>query len=68
MIDYKKFVNGIPAILEPLMKPFMEQIEEALTPGLTQLSWTSSNIDKCMDLCYFYANRSVIAFADGKTY
>ncbi|XP_030407468.1 dynein heavy chain 5, axonemal-like isoform X1 [Gopherus evgoodei] len=52
LIDYKKFVNGIPAILEPLMKPFMEQIEEALTPGLTQLSWTSPNIDKFLEKVY----------------
>ncbi|XP_034615402.1 dynein heavy chain 5, axonemal-like [Trachemys scripta elegans] len=52
LTDYKKFVNRIPAILEPLMKPFMEQIEESLTPGLTQLSWTSPNIDTFLKKVY----------------
>uniref|UniRef100_A0A669P3A4 AAA+ ATPase domain-containing protein n=1 Tax=Phasianus colchicus TaxID=9054 RepID=A0A669P3A4_PHACC len=36
----------IPVVLKPLMKPFIEQVEDALAPGMTQLSWTSLNINK----------------------
>ncbi|XP_025057270.1 dynein heavy chain 5, axonemal-like [Alligator sinensis] len=52
LVDYSNFLNGIPTILEPLMKPFIGQIDDALTPGLTQLSWTSSNIDKFIKEVY----------------
>ncbi|MEE6465421.1 hypothetical protein FKM82_006550, partial [Ascaphus truei] len=46
LTDYQTFLNGIPAMLKPLMRLFITQIEESLSPGLTQLSWTSLNIDK----------------------
>ncbi|XP_073486924.1 dynein axonemal heavy chain 5-like [Aquarana catesbeiana] len=46
LMDYQAFTNKIPALLKPLMSPFITQIEEVLSPGLTQLSWTSLNIDK----------------------
>lgn len=45
--NYKERLNGIPVMLKPLMKPFIGQVEDALTLGLTQLSWTSLNINKC---------------------
>ena len=48
LINYKERLNGIPVMLKPLMKPFIGQVEDALTPGLMQLSWTSLNINKCM--------------------
>lgn len=47
LMDYKERVNGIPVILKAVMKPFIGQVEDALTPGLMQLSWTSLNINKC---------------------
>ncbi|KAG9479366.1 hypothetical protein GDO78_012827 [Eleutherodactylus coqui] len=46
LMDYQSFTNRIPALLRPLMTPFISQIEEVLSPGLTQLTWTSLNIDK----------------------
>ncbi|KAM4028219.1 dynein axonemal heavy chain 5-like [Anomaloglossus baeobatrachus] len=46
LMDYQSFTNRIPALLRPLMTPFISQIEDVLSPGLTQLSWTSLNIDK----------------------
>ncbi|XP_069476735.1 dynein axonemal heavy chain 5-like [Ambystoma mexicanum] len=52
LLDYQTFVNGIHATLKPLMRPFIGQIDEALTPGLTQLSWTSLNIEKYIDHVY----------------
>ncbi|KAJ7395081.1 hypothetical protein BTVI_158454 [Pitangus sulphuratus] len=52
LISYKERLNGIPVILKPLMKPFIGQVEDALTPGLTQLSWTSLNINKFIQNVY----------------
>lgn len=47
LMDYKERLNGIPVLLKAVMKPFIGQVEDALTPGLMQLSWTSLNIKKC---------------------
>ncbi|XP_027742700.1 dynein heavy chain 5, axonemal-like isoform X4 [Empidonax traillii] len=52
LISYKERLNGIPGMLKPLMKPFIGQVEDALTPGLTQLSWTSLNISKFIQNVY----------------
>nr|XP_033786541.1 dynein heavy chain 5, axonemal-like [Geotrypetes seraphini] len=50
--DYQIFESSIPAMLKPLIKPFIGQIEEAFTPGLTQLSWTSLNTEKFIEDVY----------------
>ncbi|XP_027535095.1 dynein heavy chain 5, axonemal-like isoform X3 [Neopelma chrysocephalum] len=50
--SYKECLNGIPVMLKPLMKPFIGQVEDALTPGLTRLSWTSLNINKFIQNVY----------------
>uniref|UniRef100_A0A8B9H9C9 AAA+ ATPase domain-containing protein n=1 Tax=Astyanax mexicanus TaxID=7994 RepID=A0A8B9H9C9_ASTMX len=42
--DFEAAVIRIPALLQPLMKPFINRVETALSPGLTTLSWTSLNI------------------------
>ncbi|XP_021242638.1 dynein heavy chain 5, axonemal-like isoform X6 [Numida meleagris] len=52
LISYKERLNGIPVVLKPLMKPFIGQVEDALAPGMTQLSWTSSNINKFIENVY----------------
>uniref|UniRef100_A0A8C0UY83 Dynein heavy chain 5, axonemal-like n=1 Tax=Cyanistes caeruleus TaxID=156563 RepID=A0A8C0UY83_CYACU len=52
LISYKEHLNRIPVVLKPLMKPLIGQVEDALTPGLMQLSWTSLNINKCRELDY----------------
>uniref|UniRef100_A0A8C3PI70 Uncharacterized protein n=2 Tax=Charadriiformes TaxID=8906 RepID=A0A8C3PI70_9CHAR len=46
LINYKEYLNRIPVMLKPLMKPFIGQVEDTLTPGLMHLSWTSLNINK----------------------
>ncbi|XP_069769397.1 dynein axonemal heavy chain 5 isoform X6 [Narcine bancroftii] len=49
LCNYQHVVNSIPSIIQPLMKPFISQVDEALIPGLTMLSWSSLNIDKFVD-------------------
>ncbi|KAM7390019.1 hypothetical protein PAMA_008269 [Pampus argenteus] len=43
--DYSSAVARIPALLFPLMQPFIGRVEAALSPGLTTLSWTTLNTD-----------------------
>ncbi|RMC15722.1 hypothetical protein DUI87_07925 [Hirundo rustica rustica] len=52
LISYKEHLNRIPVVLKPLMKPLIGQIEDALTPGLMQLSWTSLSINKFIENVY----------------
>ncbi|XP_029442962.1 dynein heavy chain 5, axonemal-like [Rhinatrema bivittatum] len=52
LCDYQIFENSIPAMLKPLIKPFIGEIEDALIPGLTQLSWTSLNIETFIEDVY----------------
>ncbi|OWK63012.1 Dynein heavy chain 5, axonemal [Lonchura striata] len=52
LISYKEHLNRIPVVLKPLMKPWIGQIEDAFTPGLMQLSWTSLNINKFIQNVY----------------
>ncbi|GAB0182986.1 dynein axonemal heavy chain 5 [Grus japonensis] len=52
LINYKEHLNGIPVMLKPLMKPFIGQVEDAFTPGLMQLSWSSLNINKFIENVY----------------
>ncbi|XP_036448538.1 LOW QUALITY PROTEIN: dynein heavy chain 5, axonemal [Colossoma macropomum] len=50
--DFEKAVNRIPPLLQPLMRPFINRVETALSPGLTTLSWTSLNINTFIDSVY----------------
>ncbi|XP_056594071.1 dynein axonemal heavy chain 5 [Triplophysa dalaica] len=50
--DFDAAVKRIPSVLQPLMNPFIHQVEAALSPGLTILSWTSLNIDNFIDGVY----------------
>ncbi|XP_046353935.2 dynein axonemal heavy chain 5-like isoform X1 [Haliotis rufescens] len=43
--EYKCIVGSIAHALLPLMKPFQDRVEEALSPGMTSLTWTSLNVD-----------------------
>ncbi|XP_066267666.1 dynein axonemal heavy chain 5-like [Branchiostoma lanceolatum] len=43
--EFEGIVARIPNVLLPLMRPFINQVEEAVQPGLTMLTWTSVNID-----------------------
>ncbi|KAK1173586.1 dynein heavy chain 5, axonemal isoform X1 [Acipenser oxyrinchus oxyrinchus] len=50
--DYESAVNKIPAMIKPLMQQFVGRVEEALSPGLTMLSWTSLNIERFIGNVY----------------
>lgn len=50
--EYSKVVGDIPEIVLPLMKPFINKVEDTIKPGLTMLSWTSLNIEGCKFLIY----------------
>ena len=45
--DYKEIMAKSPSIMQPLMVPFSEQVEESLKPGLTSLNWTSLSLNGC---------------------
>lgn len=45
--EYERIVASIPTILLPLMTPYRNRVEEALSPGLTSLNWTSLGLDQC---------------------
>ncbi|XP_071819604.1 dynein axonemal heavy chain 5-like isoform X1 [Apostichopus japonicus] len=44
--EYDRIVASIPTILLPLMTPYRNRVEEALSPGLTSLNWTSLGLDQ----------------------
>jgi len=46
MKRYKEARKKVPEILEPLMEPHIEKLNEALSPGLTLLRWTSLNLEQ----------------------
>uniref|UniRef100_A0A671WTD6 Dynein, axonemal, heavy chain 5 n=1 Tax=Sparus aurata TaxID=8175 RepID=A0A671WTD6_SPAAU len=50
--DYSSVVSRIPPALLPLMQPFIVQVEAALSPGLTTLSWTALNTDAFIENVY----------------
>ncbi|XP_039610081.1 dynein heavy chain 5, axonemal-like [Polypterus senegalus] len=52
LYDYQRIISKIPPILQLLMQPFLIQVDEALSPGLTTLSWTSLTTDKFIDSVY----------------
>ena len=39
---------AVPAVLVPLMKPFMTYCDDAFKPGVTALTWASTNLESCM--------------------
>ncbi|KAG2458608.1 DYH5 protein, partial [Polypterus senegalus] len=49
---YQSVLNRIPSMVHPLMQPFVARVEEALSPGLTMLSWSSLNTDKFIENVY----------------
>uniref|UniRef100_A0A1I8HIQ5 DHC_N1 domain-containing protein n=2 Tax=Macrostomum lignano TaxID=282301 RepID=A0A1I8HIQ5_9PLAT len=54
--EFDKVCADIPAPIQPLMKPFKEQIGDTLEPGLGQLTWVSSKTKE-----YIESVRSEIA-------
>ncbi|XP_066579440.1 dynein axonemal heavy chain 5-like [Amia ocellicauda] len=50
--DFQEALNKVPDILQPVMQPFVMQVDEALSPGLTMLTWTSLDIERFIDTVY----------------
>ncbi|KAM4605979.1 LOW QUALITY PROTEIN: dynein axonemal heavy chain 5 [Polymixia lowei] len=50
--DYDEVVARIPALLSPLMQPFIRRVEMALSPGLTTLSWSAPNTHTFIEKVY----------------
>ncbi|CAL8402248.1 dynein heavy chain 5, axonemal [Gadus morhua] len=50
--DYREILARIPAILSPLMEPFIGRVEAALSPGLTTLCWSALNTDTFIENVY----------------
>ena len=46
-MEYHQVAECIPEVVFPLMKPFIDRVEEAIKPGLTMLNWTSLNVYSC---------------------
>ncbi|XP_008293860.1 dynein heavy chain 5, axonemal [Stegastes partitus] len=50
--DYSSVLASIPALLVPVLQPFISRVEAALSPGLTTLSWTALSTDAFIDGVY----------------
>ena len=44
----KKVRESIPQSLRSLLKPYNQKIFHEFMPGVSEISWTSLNIDKCI--------------------
>ena len=44
---YKFLLNKVPKDIMPLIKPNKENLEAAIKPGLTSVTWSSTNIEDC---------------------
>lgn len=42
--EYKRVLQKVPGVLEPLMAPHRAMMDAALEPGLRMITWTSLNI------------------------
>ena len=47
LTKYTVLLNKLPKDLIPLMKPHKEIVEIAIKPGLTSVTWSSTNIKEC---------------------
>uniref|UniRef100_A0AAV2L334 AAA+ ATPase domain-containing protein n=1 Tax=Knipowitschia caucasica TaxID=637954 RepID=A0AAV2L334_KNICA len=47
--DYSSVLVRIPALLVPLLQPFITEVESALSPGLSTVTWTSLNTQAFVD-------------------
>ena len=49
--NYEGILASVPTILAPLMRPFVDRVEEVLNVGVNTLSWTSLQHDDCESIC-----------------
>ncbi|XP_028288430.1 dynein heavy chain 5, axonemal [Parambassis ranga] len=52
LLDYRSVVGRIPPLLLPLMQPFINRVEAALSPGLSTLTWTALSTDGFIQSVY----------------
>lgn len=52
LLEYRKVMNRIPPIFRSLMRPMIEQVDAAIEPGVTMLSWTSLNLNNYLEKIY----------------
>ncbi len=46
--EYERIQAAVPAMIQPMMKPYTDRVDEAMKPGLVALTWASMNVDTCM--------------------
>ena len=60
LLEENKRVRGlIKSVFEPLMAPHISQIDASIEPGLSELSWTSMNIQSYIDGVYMKLGRVI---------
>lgn len=50
--ENKRVRNSIPELIQPLMPLHLEKVDEAVSPGLTILRWSSLDTDKYINNIY----------------
>lgn len=43
--ELERLSTGVPAVLQPLLQPHLDDLQDKMQPGLLVLTWTSMNID-----------------------
>ena len=44
---YEKILDSIPSTIMPMMRPYIDRVEQVLDEGVTTLSWTSLQHSDC---------------------
>ncbi len=57
--EYERIQTAVPAMIQPMMKPYTDRVDEAMKPGLVALTWASMNVDTCTYLFLPYSMISV---------
>ena len=47
LLNYEGILGAIPVTISPMMRPFIERVEEVLNVGVSTLSWTSLQHESC---------------------
>lgn len=43
--ELERLTASVPAVLRPLLQPYLDDLADKMQPGLLVLTWTSMNID-----------------------
>ena len=50
LLKFEEVLGAIPSTIAPMMRPFVERVEEVLGQGVTTLNWTSLQHDDSVDV------------------